>query len=126
MSAPHSPAHAYVEVVFPNRPTQVVSIDELHFLIGRGKESGNHLALDEFHVSRKCAAILASPRGLRIEDRGQLNGIFVNGQPTTERDLCDGDRITLGSNEGCQLVFRLNIETQSQKEAMTKLRSLIG
>jgi serine phosphatase RsbU (regulator of sigma subunit)/pSer/pThr/pTyr-binding forkhead associated (FHA) protein len=126
MSASPTQAYAYVEVVFSNRPQQVVSILELPFLIGRGKESGNHLALDDLRISRKCAAISAAPGGLRIEDRGQLNGIFVNGQPAGDRNLCDGDRIRLGTDDGCLLVFRVQPGTPSQTETMTKLRSLLG
>src|SRR5579863_3415635 len=119
-------SHAYVEVVFSNRPWQMVSIDELPFLIGRGREGGNHLALDDMRVSRKCAAISAVPGGLRIEDRGQLNGIFVNGVPATEKALCDGDRIRLGVDDGCQLVFREHAVPRSGEDPMTKLRSLLG
>ena len=51
-----APVHASIEVAFSDRPPQVVSIDELPFLIGRGKESGNHLAFDDMRISRKCAS----------------------------------------------------------------------
>lgn len=121
-----SSSHAYIEVVFSNRPWQMVSVDQLPFLIGRGSESGNHLALDDMRVSRKCAAISAVPGGLRIEDRGQLNGIFVNGAPATATALCDGDRIRLGIDDGCQLVFRSRAEPHPGEDPMTKLRSLLG
>jgi sigma-B regulation protein RsbU (phosphoserine phosphatase) len=119
-------SHAYLEVVFSNRPWQMVSIDELPFLIGRGKESGNHLPLDDLRVSRKCAAISAVPGGLRIEDRGQLNGVFVNGEPATDKALADGDRIRLGIDDGCQLVFRTHAGSPPGEDPMTKLRSLLG
>jgi phosphoserine phosphatase RsbU/P len=119
-------ANAHVEVVFSDRPRQLVSINELPFLIGRGKESGNHLSLDDLRISRKCAAICDGPAGLVIEDRGQLNGIFVNGEPTRQRTLADRDRIRLGIDDGCQLVFRLHSEERSQAEAVTKLRSILG
>ena len=100
MPDPSLTAHAYLEVTFSNRPWQMVSIVELPFLIGRGSESGNHLALDDMRVSRKCAAISAVAGGLRIEDRGQLNGVFVNGEPATANALSDGDRIRLGIDDG--------------------------
>jgi serine phosphatase RsbU (regulator of sigma subunit) len=125
---PDSPAqaHASLEVLFSGLPPQTVSIGELPFFIGRGKESGNHLSLDDKRISRKCAAVSAGPEGLRIEDRGQLNGIFVNGQATKERTLLDGDRIRLGVDDGCQLIFSLNSEDHAQEEAEFKLRSLLG
>ena len=120
--------YAIVEVMFSNRPRQVVSINELPFLIGRGTETGNHLALDDLRVSRRCAAISSVPGGLRIEDRGQLNGLFVNGEAVTERTLSDGDRIRLGADEGCQLIFRKAVEQPPppSPDPVTKLRSLIG
>ena len=121
-----APVRASIEVIFSDRPQQVVAINELPFLIGRGKESGNHLALDDQRISRKCVSISAGPNGLIIEDRGQLNGIFVNGEQARGRALADGDRIRLGIDEGCQLVFRLQTGTHSQEQAETKLRSLLG
>jgi phosphoserine phosphatase RsbU/P len=126
MSESPAPVHGYVDVMFSDRPRQVVSISELPFFIGRGRESGNHLVIDDLRISRKCAAISAGPTGICIEDRGQLNGIFVNGKPTGAGTLADGDRIRLGIDEGCQLVFRMQPEAHSQEEAVTKLRSILG
>ena len=120
------PVHGYLDVMFSDRPQQVISIGELPFLIGRGKESGNHLVIDDLRISRKCAAISAGLDGICIEDRGQLNGIFVNGKPTHAGTLADGDRIRLGKDDGCQLVFRLKPEGHFRVEAVTKLRSILG
>jgi sigma-B regulation protein RsbU (phosphoserine phosphatase) len=118
--------NAYIEVVFPDRPRQVVPVNELPFFIGRGQENGNHLPLDDLRISRKCVAISAGASGLLIEDRGQRDGIFVNGEPTKARSLVDGDRIRLGTDDGCQLVFRLPAEAVAQEGAEKKLRSILG
>src|SRR5215469_8032448 len=127
MPEPTNAPHGYFEVLFSNRPRQVVSIDELPYLIGRGTDTGNHLAFDDMSVSRRSAAIWAAPGGVRIEDRGQLNGIFVNGVQTAGKTLYDGDRIRLGTDEGCQLIFRAHAEPPgSGDDPVTKLRSLIG
>ncbi len=125
---PESPApvHAYLEVLFSDRPRQVVPVNELPFFIGRGRENGNHLSLDDMRISRKCVAISAGASGLLIEDRGQRDGIFVNDKPTKGRSLADGDRIRLGTDDGCQLVFHLPSETIAQEHAETKLRSILG
>ena len=120
------PVIAYFEIAFSDRPRQVVPVQELPFFIGRGRENGNHLSIDDMRISRKCAAISAGASGLLIEDRGQRDGIFVNGGPTKARSLVDGDRIRLGTDDGCQLVFRLPSEAILQEEAETKLRSFIG
>lgn len=126
MSESHAADHAYLEVVFADRPEQVVPVHELPFFVGRGRENGNHLSLDDLRISRKCIAIAEGVSGLLIEDRGQRDGIFVNGEPTKGRVLADGDRIRLGTDDGCQLVFRLNLETDPKQEAESKLRSLLG
>jgi sigma-B regulation protein RsbU (phosphoserine phosphatase) len=121
-----APVNAYLEVLFADLPRQVVPLKELPFFIGRGRENGNHLSLDDMRISRKCVAISAGASGLLIEDRGQREGIFVNGEPTKARSLADGDRIRLGADDGCQLVFRLRAEAIAQEKAETKLRSILG
>jgi sigma-B regulation protein RsbU (phosphoserine phosphatase) len=125
MSQSTAAARAYIEIAFSDHPSQVVSISELPFFIGRGRESGNHLSLDDMRISRKCAAISLGASGFFIEDRGQRDGIFVNGKPTMGRTLADGDRIRLGGDDACQLVFRLHSEASLQEEGETKLRSLL-
>jgi serine phosphatase RsbU (regulator of sigma subunit) len=121
-----SATHAYIEVVFPDRPRQVVPISEVPFFIGRGSESGNHVALDDPHISRKCVMISAVPDGFRIEDRGQLSGIFVNGQQVTEgKILRDGDRIRLGTQGGCHLVFRSPLDLLSSDEEARRLDRIV-
>lgn len=126
MAESTSAVNAYIEVVFPGRPRQTVPVHELPFFIGRGQENGNHLALDDKRISRKCVAISAGASGLLIEDRGQSEGITVNGEPTKARSLADGDRIRLGADDACQLIFRLSSESFAQEEAETKLRSILG
>ncbi|MFZ0305030.1 MAG: SpoIIE family protein phosphatase [Terracidiphilus sp.] len=126
MSESTAAANAYLEVVFSNRPRQMVSVDELPFLIGRGRENGNHLSFDDMSISRQCAAISAGDSGYLIQDRGQREGIFVNGEPAKSRLLADGDRIRLGTDDGCQLIFHLPSEAIAQEEAETKLRNILG
>ena len=126
MPDPPALARAFIEVAFSDRPKQTVPIGELPFFIGRGSESGNQLCLDDMRISRKCAAISAGPDGLRIEDRGQLNGIFVNGEATGEKTLANGDRIRLGIDDACQLVFRMESKASPQEAAEANLQSLLG
>ena len=97
----------HIEIAFSQQPRRVIPISVLPFLVGRGSENGNHLALDDLRVSRRCMMISAAPEGFRIEDRGQAGGLFVNRDPvTTGRILHDGDQIRLGGDDECQLVFR--------------------
>ena len=126
MTESTSPAKAYIDVEFVDLPRQVVAITELPFLIGRGQENGNHLSLDDMRISRRCAAVSAGASGYFIEDRGQREGIFVNGEPAQARWLANGDRIRLGNDDACQLVFRLSPEAIAQEKAEIRLRSIIG
>ena len=126
MSESPASVHAYIEVAFSDRPSQVVPVDDLPFFIGRGRENGNHLPIDDMRISRKCVAISAGASGLLIEDHGQRDGVFINGLPTKTRTLADGDRIRLGTDDGCQLIFRLPSQAIVQHEAETKLRSLMS
>jgi serine phosphatase RsbU (regulator of sigma subunit)/pSer/pThr/pTyr-binding forkhead associated (FHA) protein len=118
-------AHAYLEVVLFDRPRQVVPISELPFFIGRDSEKGNHLALDDAHISRKCVTISAVPEGLQIEDRGQRGGIFVNGQQISDgRILSHGDRIRLGAEGKCQLVFLSSKASHTSENSRATMPSL--
>ena len=126
MSETNAKASPYLEVVFSDRSAQTVPIAELPFFIGRGQENGNHLSIDDMRISRKCAAISSGASGLVIEDRGQREGIFVNGEPVRTQALAHGDRIRLGTDDGCQLIFRLPPEAVAQEEAEMKLRSILG
>ena len=121
-----APAHAYIEIAFYGRPKEAVPVTELPFFIGRGKENGNHLSLDDMRVSRRCIAIRSGAHGLFVEDRGQSEGVFINGELVKSRWLAHGDRIRLSTDEGCQLVYRLPPEVVSHEQAETQLLGLLG
>ncbi len=126
MSASTVTETAYLEVLSSDQPPRVVPVSQLPFLIGRGQENGNHLSLEDLRISRRCAAISASASGIFIEDLGQRGGIFVNGEAVKLRLLADGDRIRLGTDDQCQLVFRLPSQAAAQENAETQLRSILG
>ena len=121
-----APISAYIDVVFVDRPARVIAVAELPFFIGRGAENGNHLSIDDMRVSRKSVVISAGGSGLLIEDNGQREGLFVNGELVKSQLLAHGDRIRLGTDEGCQLNFRLPPEAAAQEEAETKLKHILN
>ena len=126
MSESTATVNAYIDVVFLDRPIQIVPITELPFFIGRGVENGNHLSVNDMRISRKSIVITAGVAGLLIEDNGQRDGFFVNGELTKSQPLAHGDRIRLGLDEECQLVFRLPPGAAAQEEAETKLKHILG
>ncbi len=62
--------------------------------IGRDPACG--FQVDNDLVSRRHARIEWTDGRYRIADLGSTNGTFVNDQRVTERDLVDGDRISIG------------------------------
>ena len=95
-----------LEVVFHDCPHQLVSVTQSPFLIGRGSENGNHLELNDPRISRNCAALIAEQGCYRVEDRGQRQGVFVNGKKVARETLQDGDVIDFGIEDYCNIIFR--------------------
>lgn len=101
-----------------------VPITELPFLIGRGTQFGNHLILEDLRISRRSAAIDSENGSLWIEDRGQMNGVFVNGEKIERRALRNGDSIRLGLDPDCEVIFRNDVSTASGSHS--RFRDLLG
>ena len=55
--------------------------------------------LRDLAVSRHHCVLEADDGGFRLRDLDSRHGTFVNGMPVRERELADGDRITLGESQ---------------------------
>jgi len=55
------------------------------------------IVLTDPGASRRHATIVRRDDGYVVTDLGSTNGTLVNGEPTTERLLVDGDRIKIGT-----------------------------
>lgn len=126
MSEPTAVTNAYIDVAFSNRPALIVPITEVPFFIGRGRENGNHLSIDDIRISRKSLVIGKCAFGLLAEDNGRREGIFVNGEAVKSQPLAHGDRIRLGIDDGCQLIFRVPPERVAPEDHAPKLQSMLG
>ncbi|MBA2462005.1 MAG: FHA domain-containing protein [Actinobacteria bacterium] len=65
-----------------------------------GRDSENHIALDDSTVSRRHAILVYVENRWLVEDRGSANGTFVNGLRVpygSPHPLRHGDRIAVGS-----------------------------
>jgi adenylate cyclase len=71
--------------------------------IGRG--ASNAIPLADSACSSRHAQFVEDETGWRIEDRGSLNGTFVNDQRVQSARLGHGDRVQVGATE---LVFELD------------------
>jgi sigma-B regulation protein RsbU (phosphoserine phosphatase) len=120
-----SPDHGtFLEVVFPGRPPQFALITQSPFLIGRGSDTGNHLQLEDRRISRRCAAIVAADGGYSLADRGNGQGVFLNGQKVERAALKDGDVIYFGVDDCCEVTFRSILATASIESMLTRIGSI--
>jgi serine phosphatase RsbU (regulator of sigma subunit) len=98
---------AILEVALPNKAPESIAVAQTPFLIGRGRENGNHLVLDDPRISRSCAVIEEEFGDYFLKDRGHRSGIWVNGRRIGQKILMDGDTIELGVENSPKIVFRL-------------------
>ncbi len=62
-----------------------------------GRDSEQHIVIDDADVSREHAVIERRPDGFRLSDRNSTNGTWVDGVRIDSTDLDDGAEIWLGS-----------------------------
>ena len=70
-------------------------INKLLMTIGRGED--RDIVLTDRAISRMHCEIEFQNGILLIRDSGSQNGIRVNGRPTQEQELHEGDQIDIGS-----------------------------
>ncbi len=112
---------AALEVVEAESTRRVERVTESPFLIGRGAEAGNHLQLADRSISRRCAQLIYVDGVFRLEDRGQRQGVFVNGEKIDVRPLRDADVITFGQLDVVRLTFRAGPSQESLPQLLTRL-----
>jgi adenylate cyclase len=67
-------------------------------LVGRGTHC--RIQINHGSVSRSHACFVVRDEHCTLEDRGSLNGTYVNGVPITTAEVHEGDRIVFGSVAG--------------------------
>jgi len=63
-----------------------------------GRTQSNSVRLHDTEISRAHAEFVQHGNNYILRDLGSSNGTFVNGQPTSERELVSGDQIQLGKS----------------------------
>ena len=101
--------------------THVHPLDDETVTIGRGP--GNQIILKDLASSSRHAQVVKDGDGWALEDRGSLNGTFVNGTQVQKTPLVAGDRILIGSTE---IVFEEPLAAASGTVDAAKARALAG
>jgi hypothetical protein len=95
--APLRAAPVWLEMPGADGGVVRLPVDHVPFSIGRLE--GNDLVLPDPHVSRQHAVIVELNGCYRLRDLGSRNGTRLNGQPVSEADLSEGDRVAFGAFE---------------------------
>ncbi len=111
----------HLKVESPGGGASRVAIEPLPFVIGR--QPGCGLIIRDSRVSRRHAQLLQESGNWWIEDLGSRTGTRVNGRVVTRAELCSGDVIDFGVEDGDRLVFDPPLEA-NPTEALERLRAL--
>ncbi len=82
-------------------------------VVGRSRDCDIRIIDDG--VSRKHAQIVVSKDEVYVEDLKSTNGTFVNGETIDRHQLCDGDKIEVGSSTIVKFTFHDQLEAQFQQ-----------
>ncbi|WP_320170668.1 FHA domain-containing protein [Maridesulfovibrio sp.] len=85
----------------------VINLDKTETSIGRGPQ--NTSVISHSSISRNHALITSTDEGLIIKDTGSTNGVWINGERTTEARLGNGDTVAFGS-----LMFRFEVTDEPE------------
>ena len=87
----------YDLAVITDHTKQELVLGERQIYIGR--RNTNDFVLDDESASRIHAYIAYERHRHILYDAGSLNGTFVNNKPVSRYELCNGDKILIGSTE---------------------------
>ncbi|HTX75467.1 MAG TPA: SpoIIE family protein phosphatase [Terracidiphilus sp.] len=125
MQLPSFSSDVVLEVASPGAAPEFVPVTQTPFLLGRGRESGNHLTLEDRRISRSCAAIVSCDGGAyRLEDRGHRQGLFVNGSRVERKVLDDGDIIEFGLEDSYKITFHSSLARHSVESMLTRIGTI--
>ena len=113
-----------LEITSPDGSCRFFRITESPFLIGRGSETGNHIALTDPRISRNCSAIVSEGDRCYLEDRGHRLGVFLNGNKIDRCVLEDGDAISFGLENSYEIVFRATDVSAAIQNLLTRMESI--
>jgi two-component system cell cycle response regulator len=105
---------AYLVVLAGTSVGEMYKIEADRTIIGRGQRAQVRLLDDG--ISREHAQIVIEGRHILLEDLGSTNGTFCNGLKVDRRELCDGDKILVGSTTILKFTYHDNLDEIFQKQ----------
>ena len=80
-----------------------------------GRDPACQIILDDPHISRVHAEIVANGKDIVVKDAGSTNGVFVNGKKITEHKLNDGDKLLIGTRLYFKFCYQDSVEQNYQQ-----------
>jgi len=105
---------AYLVVLAGASVGEMYKVDGNKTIIGRGQKAQVRLLDDG--ISREHAQLVTEGNKIFLEDLGSTNGTFCNGLKVDRRELCDGDKILVGSTTILKFTYHDNLDEIFQKQ----------
>jgi len=105
---------AYLVVLAGASVGEMYKVDGDKTVIGRGQKAQVRLLDDG--ISREHAQVVVEGNRIFLEDLGSTNGTFCNGLKVDRRELCDGDKILVGSTTILKFTYHDNLDEIFQKQ----------
>jgi diguanylate cyclase (GGDEF)-like protein len=105
---------AYLVVLAGASVGEMYKVDGEKTIIGRGQKAQVRLLDDG--ISREHAQVVVEANRIFLEDLGSTNGTFCNGLKVDRRELCDGDKILVGSTTILKFTYHDNLDEIFQKQ----------
>ncbi len=105
---------AYLVVLAGASVGEMYKVEGDKTVIGRGQKAQVRLLDDG--ISREHAQVVIEGNKIFLEDLGSTNGTFCNGLKVERRELCDGDKILVGSTTILKFTYHDNLDEIFQKQ----------
>jgi two-component system, cell cycle response regulator len=105
---------AYLVVLAGASVGEMYKVEGDKTVIGRGQKAQVRLLDDG--ISREHAQVVIEGSKIFLEDLGSTNGTFCNGLKVDRRELCDGDKILVGSTTILKFTYHDNLDEIFQKQ----------
>ncbi|HEY7376475.1 MAG TPA: GGDEF domain-containing protein [Polyangia bacterium] len=105
---------AYLVVLAGASVGEMYKVEGEKTIIGRGQKA--QIRLFDDGISREHAQILIESGHIILQDLGSTNGTFCNGLKVDRRELCDGDKILVGSTTILKFTYHDNLDEVFQRQ----------